>query len=362
MFAVLVGCAASREGTGLEPAAVDSSPQDGDSPPLDAVADDGGEPARTADARPSATTACGPEGTLLHVASDVDVCLPKTVCTAETCPPPLGRCVDGVCQFRGEYKGLATLPEAWATYYCTLSTGGCHGVTQLAFPEDNAAAISKRLGLPLCEGASGSGPCVGIAASSPTVVGNSQQAIDPKTGAPVAKWGLGLTEASGVCYEVTGPGGTAIVALTDRCGGYCRCKGSGFMECGPCVSAPDMEPNCACVGSAPGVSAACCGRGCAEEKADCDWCASNNHPHFDLDTGAFNHVCGADSKNGSCRIHRVRPSSCLPPNPAWPPGAASCKAGSFQCDDGPSPHHAQVPGTKCCCNWDLTPKPDGSCG
>jgi len=312
---LLVGCF-DAQGTGgaFQLASVDSTPQDGDRSPPDA----GDASVVVTDS--SVATGCGVGEKLLQLTGDIDVCLPKTICTAETCPPKLGKCVGGSCQFNAGYKGLATLPEAWATYYCTLSTGGCHGVTQLAYPEDNAAAIAKRLGLPLCEGASGPGTCIGIAASSPMMVGNSQVAIDPSTGKYVSPWGLGLTEASGVCYEVTGPGGSAIVALTDRCGGYCRCKGSGFMECGPCVNANDMVPQCACVGPVPGVSDACCGRGCSETKADCDWCASNNHPHFDLDTGAFNHVCGVDAKNGSCRITKVRPIACLPPNPAWPPG------------------------------------------
>lgn len=342
-FALLIGCTEAAD----DFASGDSSPQDGESAPLDPA----GEPVD------ASATRCGLEGSLLHVAADIDVCMPKTVCTAETCPPTLGSCVEGACRYHDGYSGIATVPQAWATYYCTLSTGGCHGVTQIAFPEENAAVISKRLSLPLCEGATGRGPCVGIAASNPMIVGNSQLAIDPATGKTVSRWGLGLTEASGVCYEIEGPGGVAVVALTDRCGGYCKCKGSGFMECGPCVSESDMQPNCGCVGSAGN----CCGRGCAEVKADCDWCAANDHPHFDLDTGAFNHVCGADAANGSCRITRVRPIACLPPKPAWPPGAASCKANSFQCDSGPTPHHAEVPGTKCCCNWDLAPQPDGSC-
>src|SRR5262249_42775727 len=161
----------------------------------------------------------------------IDVCLPKVVCTSETCPPSLGKCVAGACVFSAGYQGLRTLPQAWATYYCTLSTGGCHGVTQLEFPEVTAGEIAKSLSLPLCEGSeSTKGSCVGIAASSPTVVGNSQVAIDPATGKTVSTWGLGLTESSGLCYEITGPGGTALVALTDRCGGYCKCGGSAYQE------------------------------------------------------------------------------------------------------------------------------------
>jgi hypothetical protein len=339
----------------------DSTPHDGDTAPRDASTPTEAETSPIVDA-PVGSSCGAAGGTPLHVGDGIDVCLPKTVCTAETCPPSLGTCEAGVCTFLGSYRGLQTLPEAWATYYCTLSSGGCHGVTQLEFAEVTAGKIAKALSLPLCEGASGKGACVGIAASSPMVVGNSQVAIDPATGKTVAGWGLGLTEASGLCYELTGPGGVALVALTDRCGGYCKCGGSGYQECGPCVSAADMQPNCACVGAVPGIAGECCGRGCGVTKADCDWCASNNHPHFDLDTAAFDHLCGEDKKNGSCRIEKVRFVPCLAPS-GWPPGGGggpACKAGSFECA-APVDHHAGVPGTKCCCNWDSKPQPDGTC-
>lgn len=301
-------------------------------------------------------------GTPLHVAAGLDLCMPPVVCNAETCPPTLGRCVDGACRFNAGYAGVRTTPEAWTTYYCTLSTGGCHGVTQIEYPEVTAMRIATGLGVPLCEGATGSGRCVGIAASNPVIVGNSQEARDPVTGERVRLWGLGMTEASGLCYEITGPGGSAVVALTDRCGGYCRCGGSGYQECGPCVNAPDMQPNCACVGPVPGAFPMCCGNGCGTVVATCDWCASNTHPHFDLDTGTFNHVCGAASSAGSCRLTTVRPIACLGSVGAWPPGGggASCAMGSFQCS-APAPHQVMVPGTSCCCNYDLQPQPDGSC-
>lgn len=377
-FLCASGCGgADSRGTGADDAGVpvadvsvgsDSTPQEGgDAPasrPDDGVDASVGDGAPLPDAPAGPSCGYGGKGTALHVADGIDVCLPQVVCTSETCPPSLGKCEGGACTFQGSYLGLQTLPEAWATYYCTLSTGGCHGVTQLEFPEVTAATIAKTAGFPLCEGASGSGTCVGIAASSPMVVGNSQVAIDPSTGKTVGLWGLGLTEASGLCYELEGPGGKALVALTDRCGGYCRCGGSGFQECGPCVSAADMEPNCACVGGVPGLHDQCCGRGCATTKADCDWCASNNHPHFDLDTGTFNHLCGGDGVNGSCRISKVRYVPCLAPSAAWPPGGgggASCKTGSCECPAGPETHHAAVPGTKCCCNWDLAPQSDGTC-
>ncbi|MFI5298366.1 MAG: hypothetical protein ACHREM_09730 [Polyangiales bacterium] len=363
-----VGCTSATTTGATADASVDASTDvgvetlDGGATPSDAAtADTTSTTSEAGDAGPG----CGHDGkgTPLHVATNVDLCLPPVVCTSETCPPTLGKCIAGSCQFQGDYAGLRTQPEAWATYYCTLSTGGCHGVTQLEFPEVTAANISASKGLPLCEGATGAGECIGIAASSPMVVGNSQVATDPSTGTTVKDWGLGLTEASGLCYEITGPGGQAIVALTDRCGGYCKCGGSGFQECGPCVSAPDMEPNCGCVGGVPGLYTQCCGRGCATTLADCDWCASNNHPHFDLDTGTFNHLCGSEGVNGSCRITTVRPVSCVTPSGAWPPGGGggpACKPGSFECT-GPTTHFAAVPGTACCCDYDLAPQADGTC-
>ena len=79
------------------------------------------------------------------------------------------------------------------------------------------------------------GPAWGSRPPPPMMAGNSQLAIDPATGTKVPLWGLGMTAASGLCYQITGVGGTAIVAITDRCGGYCEC-GSGFNECGDCIN------------------------------------------------------------------------------------------------------------------------------
>lgn len=304
------------------------------------------------------------KGRLLQVTPNIEVCAPAVVCTAETCPPDLGSCVDGTCVYRGEYKGLLTLPEAWATHYCDLSGEGCHGVTQVDFAEVTAGQVAASLKLPPCfQAETTTQKCVGIMAAPPMMVGNSQEAIDPATGTYAALWGLGMTEATGFCYEVTGPGGTAVLAVTDRCGGYCKCAGSGFQECGPCVSAPDMQPHCACVGPVPGLYGECCGRGCGTLEADCDWCASNNHPHFDLDTDSFNWVCGASAGDGSCELSRV---SYVPCNAIkkWPPGGggAGCAAQSFACPNGsPAPEQPQIPDTKCCCNWGLSPNTDGSC-
>ncbi len=308
-------------------------------------------------------TSCGyqQQGKVLHVAANIELCLPPVVCVPETCPPNLGECIAGRCVFQGNYAGLLTLREAWATRYCDLLSGGCHGVSQINHAEQTATMVAAELGHPLCDGASVGAPkCVGIMASSPMVVGNSQAAIDPISGQNVSPWGLGLTEASGLCYEITGPGGTAIVALTDRCGGWCTCNGSGVQECGPCVNALDMEPNCPCVGTDPGLYDECCGLNCPSLDQQCDWCAANNHPHFDLDDATFYWVCGPDAPLGSCQLSVARYLECLSPNPGWPPGGGACQANSFWCT-APQPHHEQVASTGCCCNYNMCPQPNGSC-
>jgi hypothetical protein len=361
---LLVACADSSNAASPDAAADTSSPAqeagDETSPSSDA-----GTPAPIFDgALASPDGGCGASGgSPFHVTAGIDLCLPPTVCTSETCPPPLGTCVNGACQFKSGYEGLATLSQAWVTYYCTLSTGGCNGVTQAEPPAQTAAGVSTALGFPLCESDPDASTCVGIAASSPMVVGNSQVAVDPSTGKTVSAWGLGLTEASGLCYRLTGPGGSVVVALTDRCGGYCKCNGSGYQECGPCVSAPDMQPNCSCVGTTPPLYSECCGNGCSSTQQDCDWCASNNHPHFDLDVGSYDHLCGPNKAAGSCQVSSVSYVPCL--TPTWPPGGGggvgtSCKANEFQCSSA-MPMQPMVPGSTCCCNYGLSPQADGTC-
>jgi hypothetical protein len=263
---------------------------------------------------------CGYQGrgTALHVAAGIDVCLAPVVCTSETCPPGAGQCVGGVCVFTAGYDGIATLPQAWATYYCDLASSGCNGVTQVEKPQTTAQKVAAATGFPLCTTSPDASTCAGISAAPPMLVGNSQVAIDPATGMYVKDWGLGLTEPSGLCYKIVGPGGTAVVALTDRCGGFCQCGGSAFQECGSCVSAPDMHPDCPCVGTVPGLYTNCCGRTCVTVPSTCDWCASNNHAHFDLDIATFNVVCGSQANLGSCQLASVSYFPCLP-GTAWPP-------------------------------------------
>ena len=233
----------------------------------------------------------------------------------ENCPSDIGTCVSNECVFKNGYNGLKTYPHAFATNYCQLSSGTCNGVTQVQPPLTTASNIASALSLPLCDGSTPShgNTCVGIAAAPPRMIGNSQN--DMMNGQYVTPWGQGLTEASGYCYKLTGPtGNQVVVALTDRCGGYTTsCSASAT-----CVNDPTLTPACPCVGTVGSLYSTCCGLssyGCPSLNNQCDWCASSNHPHFDMDTAAFNYLCDSSASAGSCEITTVSPFQCMTPIP-----------------------------------------------
>ncbi len=251
-----------------------------------------------------AAVACGyqGQGQVLEVSADITLCIPPQTCLPETCPPTLASCVDGQCVFKAGYQGLQTLPEAWTTHYCDLESGACQGVHQFDTVLQTAQALASKSALPLCKSGTAGSKCVGIVAVPPMMLGNREKYKE--------NWGLGLTEASGLCYEVTGPGGSALLALTDRCGGYCKCPSAGgneFNECGLCNEAADMTPLCECRGA----------DNCGTEQ--CDWCAANNHPHFDVDDDTFNHLCGDQAFKGSCQLSKAKFVPCLDARADWPP-------------------------------------------
>jgi hypothetical protein len=251
-----------------------------------------------------APLACGYKGMghVLNVSAGISLCIPPQTCLPETCPPTVGSCVNDQCVFKPGYQGLQTLPEAWTTHYCDLQSGACQGVHQLDTVLSTAQAVAKKASLALCKSSAAGAKCVGIVASPPMMVGNRE-----KFG---QIWGLGLTEASGLCYEVTGPGGSALLAITDRCGGFCKCPSLGandFSECGQCKEATDMTPLCECRGD----------NNCSTQQ--CDWCAANNHPHFDVDDDAFNHLCGDQALKGSCQLTVAKFVPCADPRADWPP-------------------------------------------
>jgi hypothetical protein len=248
--------------------------------------------------------ACGykSQGHVLNVSADISLCIPPQTCLAETCPPTLGSCVNDQCVFKAGYQGLQTLPEAWATHYCDLQSGACQGVHQLDPVLTTAQKVATKAGLALCKGSAPGAKCVGIVASPPMMVGNREKFGEV--------WGMGLSEPSGLCYEVTGPGGSALLAITDRCGGYCKCPSLGateFNECGLCKEASDLTPLCECRGD----------NNCSTQQ--CDWCAANNHPHFDVDDDTFNHLCGDQAIKGSCQLATAKFVPCMDARADWPP-------------------------------------------
>ncbi|MDJ0764495.1 MAG: hypothetical protein QNJ97_16075 [Myxococcota bacterium] len=290
-------------------------------------------------------TPCGwqDEGKVHYVTDDIQLCLPPTICNLETCQADLGSCPngpDGECIYADGYDGLRTFPEAWATWYCELTDqGGCQGTIEAA-TKDVKEAAQAFLGIPYCYKDT-STKCLGITAFSPLMGGNSRLALDA-SGNALRKWGLGLTPASGLCYELEGMTGTkAVVAVTDRCAGYCDC-GNGMEECGNCMvqgaqEPDDVFPSCPCVGNVPSMGPA--GEACPGQQT-CDWCMTNSHPHFDLDAHTFNHICASAAAQGSCQIKSARMVECMEPT-TWP-----CPEGSWFCF-GENPT-GQIPGTYCC--------------
>eukprot|EP00727_Mastigamoeba_balamuthi_P007493 m51a1_g3364 Cyt b5 domain containing axonemal protein 2 (507) ;mRNA; r:444148-446004 len=238
--------------------------------------------------------------TWLSIGTSGGVCVPR-VCDFDTCPSDLGTCSpSGTCVPKGSYKGMETVQIAYTTQYCNLQNGGCLGG---ACEKTGAEALTKY-------------GVTGIAAVNPSLFGINQNRVSWTSD----KWGQGCTAKSKMCYYVEGPGGGATVAITDRCAGYCQyangvCSKSGTTknECSACIMAggQELRPSCACVGPVGDLYSNCCGSKCGVANVDwCDWCASNNHAHFDLDDCTFNHVCGSEKDLGSCALKKVVPYMC----------------------------------------------------
>eukprot|EP01111_Echinosteliopsis_oligospora_P010042 TRINITY_DN304_c0_g1_i1.p1 TRINITY_DN304_c0_g1~~TRINITY_DN304_c0_g1_i1.p1 ORF type:complete len:154 (-),score=31.50 TRINITY_DN304_c0_g1_i1:93-554(-) len=83
--------------------------------------------------------------------------------------------------------------------------------------------------------------------------------------------------ACGSCWSLNGPSGSATVQVTDCCAGY------------------PGNPSCLSDPSDP----------------SCDWCASGDNNHYDLDWDTFNTVCGQNGVNaGHCELNDVTQVGC----------------------------------------------------
>ena len=131
-----------------------------------------------------ASLACGykGQGHVLDVSADISLCVPPQTCLPETCPPPLGSCVNDQCVFKPGYQGLETLPEAWATHYCDLQSGACQGVHQFDPVLVTAQSVAATASLSLCKSSAAGAKCVGIVASPPMMIGKSRERVGEKLG------------------------------------------------------------------------------------------------------------------------------------------------------------------------------------
>jgi len=79
----------------------------------------------------------------------------------------------------------------------------------------------------------------------------------------------------GQCWQLTGPGGTAHIQVTDCCAGY------------------PGNPSCL-----------------SSSQPNCDWCADNNNQHFDLDWNSYATVCGNQVNAGHCQLSSAKKITC----------------------------------------------------
>ena len=362
-------------------------------------------PATPAPNPPPVTPTEGSNGTFFNFITEkgynITYFIPDHELTSVTCMASLGGSINTTnnnsCAWNGAYKPFQ-YEHAYSTNYCLLETGGCSGAVGDPRPTIEAARSallnSSTPGVQSPPwGPIDNNTVFGVTATPPIMNGNSGEGISLVTGQAVTSSFQGLTEVSGLCYDVIGPGGgRAILIVGDRCAGYCgtTCSNetvyntpadpgtSAYAECGHCVTNPNnvVKPGPPCVGTVKGpvqtdMYANCSGNEiyeCLPVFAECDWCASNNHPHFDLDNTAYTEVCTYNNSNpagdpGSCELHKVMPFKCIPnPQPMSAGGAgynSGCVAQSYSNGETPctqffSQYNSSIPGQGyCCCQYNI---------
>jgi len=174
-------------------------------------------------------------------------------------------CQNGPCTGSGSTSGGTSPPPGGelsgtsiATYYCSLSSpqteGYCYNTGD---PNHEADCTIDVTSIP-------SG--LGIAANNPLLFTKGSSTTCHWNGANC-----------GSCYTLVGPSGSKTVMITDCCAGYP----------GSCL----------------------CSQGCTA--SNCDWCAANDHNHFDLDFDSFQTVCGSQGvQNGHCVLNSATLVTC----------------------------------------------------
>ena len=298
-----------------------------------------------------------PKGKIVKVNDNVNIYVPEVTCTSVTCPKTMGECQpDGTCKWKNGFVPLLQYPHAMSTNYCELETGGCAG--SMGDPRNFIAKarehiLSGKSLQPPPNGPVDENTIFGVTAPPPIMVGNSGEGVDTITGERTKNWGQGMSPYTGIAYDIIGPGGgRAIIFIYDRCAGYCGSScgdqdpKENVAECGHCASKQDanVKPGCPCVGTVPGLYDDCCGLsnyGCSSLFNSCDWCASQNHPHFDLDNTTYNNVCKVEGvlDIGSCELKVVTPFQFSNPLELWvgnwpPSGTTGDKENGEQCLGG----------------------------
>lgn len=286
-------------------------------------------------------------------------------------------------------------PQLTCTYYCDLGLNdptsyyGCSGA--IGAPKKFVQDVKKWLIDNNKLSPSGTkitaDSVFGVGAAPPLMMGNSP--FSYTTPSSTDSTYQGQTNNSGVIYEIRTSGKVAFVLLIDRCAGYVHGAGTSSGKCGKgtlkfgcdltgttdvvhakeggeCLeewnkdpSSTDIRPMCPCVGSVKGVDNAkggqCCGKGddcCGKGNAyaDCDWCASNNHPHIDLDIDVYNHL--SSDQKGHFEPEFVHYWQVVPPN-MFQFGAGMCPSPSYigKCTDstGHTFNSKLDDSVSCCC-------------
>lgn len=313
---------------------------------------------------------------------DVTYYLPNVEPSPVTCMKSLGGEVqaDGMCKYTGEYQPFS-YEHAYGTNYCDLgplnptkqSWSGCSGALGDPRPTIVAAqkaVLSKAPGTePPPWGPVDANTIFGVTANPPMMIGNSDEGVNIQTGKPVGHSYQGSTSVSGLCYDVIGPnGGRAILIPGDRCAGYCyndcqdkhdfNAGDTNVAECGHCVQNADNDPQPGppCVGTVPGMYNVCKGMGAYGCEApvfnECDWCSSQNHPHFDMDNDSYNVVCGGTPKPPPGPPPPAKPvptcsgSGCTSISGAYSNGITSCTQSDAE--------FKQQNGDIWCCPWNAS--------
>lgn len=235
-----------------------------------------------------------------------------------------GQCSGGKCACTDGYTGRdCSVPPggfkyatpATVTQFCQLETGGC--------------AAGMCVGGGQFDGSNLPPGVDGVAALNPTLYG-SRYAYAAGSGMGVPNTLNGMYsfvgQSCGTCWKLTRASVSIVVTVVDRCAGYCRatttspqtCSASadGGKECGECIQAGQTSaPQCSCLSS--DHTAGWCG---GVATAHCDWCAANDHPHFDLDITAQMKICGDQAYSGLCSIDSFQMVACPDMLGPWPNG------------------------------------------